>query len=69
MSDFLVLGHFLAEKMAVEVEKARFGCFVLPSDFFKVRLGPCLPSAHPLDALQCVESVENLGDANSPRFD
>ena len=35
MSDFYVFGPFLAEKMALEVKKARFNPFVLPSDFFK----------------------------------
>ena len=39
---FLSFGPFSVEKMAVEVEKARFRCFVLPSDFFKVRGGSCL---------------------------
>ena len=34
-----------------KVEKARFRRFLLPYDFFKVRLGPCLPSAHPFNAL------------------
>ena len=29
--------------MALEVKKARFNPFVLPSDFFEVRWGPCLP--------------------------
>ena len=32
---FLGFGPFLAEKMALEVKKARFNPFVLPSDFFK----------------------------------
>ena len=35
MSNFYVFGPFLAEKMALEVKKARFNPFVLPSDFFK----------------------------------
>ena len=35
MSDFYVFGPFLAKKMALEVKKARFNPFVLPSDFFK----------------------------------
>ena len=39
---FLSFGPFLAEKMAVEVEKEHFRCFVPPSDFFKVRWRPCL---------------------------
>ena len=32
---FLRFQPFLAEKMALEVKKARFNPFVLPSDFFK----------------------------------
>ena len=32
---FLSFRPFLAEKMALEVKKARFNPFVLPSDFFK----------------------------------
>ena len=32
---FLSFQPFLAEKMALEVKKARFNPFVLPSDFFK----------------------------------
>ena len=39
---FLRFQPFLAEKMALKVKKARFNPFVLPSDFFEVRWGPCL---------------------------
>ena len=44
---FLRFQPFLAEKMALEVKKARFNPFVLPSDFFEVRWGPCLGSVEP----------------------
>ena len=43
---FLSFRPFLAEKMALEVKKARFNPFVLPSDFFEVRWGPCLTIVH-----------------------
>ena len=39
---FLRFQPFLAKKRAVKVKKARFNPFVLPSDFFEVRWGPCL---------------------------
>ena len=32
----------MAEKLALEIKKARFNPFFLPSDFFKVVWGPCL---------------------------
>ena len=47
---FLSFQPFLAEKMALEVKKARFNRFVLPSDLFKsdgdlVYTPPHLPSS------------------------
>ena len=40
---FLRFQPFLAEKMALEVKKARFNPFVLPSDFFKSDGDPVYP--------------------------
>ena len=41
---FLSFGPFLAEKMALEVKKARFNPFVLQSDFFKADGDPVYPT-------------------------
>ena len=42
---FLRFQPFLAKKMALEVKKARFNPFVLPSDFFKSDGDPVYPRA------------------------
>ena len=43
---FFSLEPFLAEKMALEVKKARFDPFVLPSDFFKSDGDPVYSGPH-----------------------
>ena len=43
---FLRFQPFLAEKMALEVKKARFNPFVLPSDFFKSDGDPVYTPTH-----------------------
>ena len=44
---FLRFQPFLAKKMALEVKKARFNPFVLPSDFFKSDGDPVYPVPEP----------------------
>ena len=45
---FLSFRPFLAEKMALEVKKARFNPFVLPSDFFKADGDPVYSKTKPV---------------------